>query len=151
MAIKLDTLGIINGQIDDLVQDYYYPMFAFNNTYDIQAITQTDQLNDINSYTDDCAPAIKSCRSAMNREDPEGYGDDQDTNDLCSDALYTCAATQQKYIQSGRYVYDIRQETPSADPPAAYQEYLNNETVLAAIGARINYTESNPYVQEGFI
>ncbi|KAK1017804.1 hypothetical protein LTR33_019427, partial [Friedmanniomyces endolithicus] len=37
------------------------------------------------------------------------------------------------------------------DPPAAYQEYLNNASVLAAIGAQVNYTESSQYVQEGFI
>ena len=47
--------------------------------------------------------------------------------------------------------YDIRQHTPSPDPPAAYQEYLNNASVLAAIGAVVNYTESSPSVQAGFI
>lgn len=151
LAIKLDTLGIINGLIDDLVQDYYFPIFAYNNTYDIQAIDQTDQLNGLGTYQDSCAPAIQSCRESMQAEDPEGYGDDDDTNELCSDAQYKCNALQRAYVDSGRYLYDIRQELPSPDPPAAYQEYLNNQTVLAAIGARINYTESNPYVQQGFI
>lgn len=151
LAIRLDSLGIINGLVDDLVQDYYFPMFAYNNTYDIQAIGTTDQLNDIRTYNIDCAPAIQACRQAMLAEDPEGYGDDQATNELCSDAQYKCNELQRSYIESGRYVYDIRQEVPSPDPPAAYQEYLNNQTVLAAIGARINYTESNPYVQAGFI
>ena len=47
--------------------------------------------------------------------------------------------------------YDIRQQTPSPDPPAAYQEYLNNASVQAAIGAVVNYTESSPFVQAGFI
>ena len=151
LAIKLDSLGIINGQVDDLVQDYYYAMFAYNNTYEIEAITQTDQLNGISSYNDECVPAIEACRESILSEDPEGYGDDAETNQLCEDAQYTCNELQRSFVESGRYVYDIRQEVPSPDPPAAYQEYLNNQTVLSAIGARINYTESNRYVQSSFI
>ena len=151
LEIRLETLGIVNGLIDDLIQDEYYPFFAYNNTYGIQAIDQSDQLNDINTYTNECVGQINTCRTLMLVTDPEGYGDDPYTNQICEQAQQTCNGILASYMQSGRYVYDIRQMVPSPDPPAAYQEYLNNETVLETIGAAINYTESNPYVQGGFI
>ncbi|KAK3094216.1 hypothetical protein LTR53_019601, partial [Teratosphaeriaceae sp. CCFEE 6253] len=87
----------------------------------------------------------------MNSTDPEGYGDVHATNDLCEQAQYACANITAPYQADGYDVYDIRQKLPSPDPPGAYQEYLNNATVLSAIGAQVNYTESSPYVQQGFI
>ena len=151
LEIRLETLGIVNGLVDDLIQDKYFPYFAYNNTYGIQAINQVDELNAINTYTSDCTDQITTCRSLMASTDPDGYGDVQSTNDACEQAQLTCNGILEPYVAAGRYVYDIRQTVPSPDPPAAYQEYLNNETVLATIGAKINYTESNPYVQQGFI
>ena len=151
LAIRLESLGILNGMIDDLIQASYFPAFAANNTYGINAISQTDWVNDKSYYISDCEPWIRECRDAMAADDPEGYGDDAGTNTLCKEAQLKCAELQRKYVESGRYIYDIRQELPSPDPPAAYQEYLNNDTVLAAIGARVNYTESNPYVLDGFV
>lgn len=153
LEVKIEAVGIINGMIDDLVQDYYYPFFAYNNTYGIQAITQTDELNALSDYTgtDQCLAQIQSCRTAMNATDPEGYGDVAATNSLCEEAQYTCLNITESYYADGYDPYDIRQQLPSPDPPAAYQEYLNNASVLAAIGAKVNYTESSPYVQAGFI
>ena len=151
LAIKLEALGIVNGLVDDLVQDYYYPIFAYNNTYGIELITQADELNSLNDYTNDCMIQIQDCRDAMSKTDPEGSGDVNSTNQLCSQAQFTCNGIVGQVTSTGYYPYDIRQRIPSPDPPAAYQEYLNNETVLAAIGARVNYTESNPYVQAGFV
>jgi carboxypeptidase C (cathepsin A) len=153
LDIQLESLGIINGLVDDAVQDYYYPFFAYNNTYAIEAYSQIDQLNTLQAFsgTDGCLEQINACRSAADQTDPSGFGDVARTNELCEAAQYACLNVTAPYMQSGYNVYDIRQKNPSADPPAAYQEYLNNETVLASIGARVNYTESNPYVQRGFV
>ena len=151
LEIRLETLGIVNGLVDDLIQDAFYPVFAYNNTYGIEVINQVDEINAVTEYTNNCAVQIQECRDAMNSDDPEGYGDDIATNDVCEQAQITCNKPIQTYVDAGYYVYDIRQQGPSPDPPAAYQEYLNNETVLAAIGAKVNYTENNPYVQAGFI
>src|SRR5438046_2483168 len=40
-AIKLVSLGIINGCVDDLIQAPYYPVMAVNNTYSLTAINPT--------------------------------------------------------------------------------------------------------------
>lgn len=147
LPIRLQSVGILNGQVDDLIQDYYYPEFAFNNTYGIQAISQTSQINALTNYTSFCVPAIEACRSASSSL----YGDNADANRLCEAAQYTCNNLTVLAIAEGYFPYDIRQMSPSPDPSAAYQEYLNTASVLESIGARVNYTESNPYVQEGFI
>ncbi|KAK1816289.1 hypothetical protein LTR12_009279 [Friedmanniomyces endolithicus] len=153
LAVQLESVGIVSGFIDDLVQNNAYPYFAYNNTWGIQAVSQTDELNMINDFSGSglCHDQILQCRAAMNGTDPEGYGDVEITNDLCRQAQLICANISAPYLNAGYDPYDIRQMLPSPDPPAAYQEYLNNASVLAAIGAQVNYTESSPYVQEGFI
>ncbi|TKA34090.1 hypothetical protein B0A50_00070 [Salinomyces thailandicus] len=153
LAIRLESVGIINGQIDDAIQTAYYPIFAYNNTYDIMAISQTDELNAIGLFQNggQCLDHINTCRAAMNATDPEGYGDVAATNDLCEEALFWCQNVTASYYARGFNPYDIRQLLPSPDPPAAYQEYLNNASVLASIGAKINYTESSAFVQRAFI
>ncbi|QIW99450.1 hypothetical protein AMS68_004968 [Peltaster fructicola] len=133
IPIQLETVGIVNGLIDDAIQDPYYPLLHTNNTYGIQAINQADQLNDISMAN------------------PNGHGDSDVTNKLCQNAQLICYELNTPYYNAGYNPYDIRQKLPTPDPPAAYQEYLNNGSVLAAIGARINFTESNSYVQRGFI
>ncbi|KAH9821416.1 carboxypeptidase S1 homolog-like protein A, partial [Teratosphaeria destructans] len=153
LAIQLESVGIINGMIDDRIQDYYYPFFAYNNTYGIQAISQTQELNAITQFSGSgqCLAQIDTCRAAMAASDPEGYGDNATVNALCEAAQDTCNNVTLSYYQAGYDPYDIRQKLPSPDPPAAYQEYLNNASVLQAVGAQVNYTESTPYVQAAFI
>ncbi|GAB7347521.1 hypothetical protein MBLNU459_g4420t1 [Dothideomycetes sp. NU459] len=153
LAISLSSLGIINGLVDDLIQDYYLPLFAYNNTYGVQAISQTDELNGLGDYsnTDACHASILACRNAMSSTDPDGDGDVISTNQLCEAAQYTCNNITIAYQESGYSVYDIRVKDPSPYPPAAYQQYLNQAAVQAAIGARVNYTESNALVQSAFI
>ncbi|KAK1913572.1 hypothetical protein P3342_012330 [Pyrenophora teres f. teres] len=41
VEVQMDTLGIINGVIDEQIQAPYYPEFAVNNTYGIKAINDT--------------------------------------------------------------------------------------------------------------
>lgn len=147
LPIKVQSVGIMNGLVDDLIQDYYYPRFASNNTYDVSIIDQTLEINAINNYTSQCAPAIKSCRAA----NADIYGDNVEANKICENAQFTCNNLTALAVGAGYNVYDIRQKIPTPDPSAAYQEYLNQASVLEAIGARVNYTESSPYVQEGFI
>lgn len=153
LAVSLSSLGIINGLVDDLIQDYYLSLYAFNNTYGVQAITQTEELNGLGDYsnTNACHASILACRNAMSSTDPDGYGDVASTNLLCENAQYTCNNITIAYQESGYSVYDIRVKDPSPYAPAAYQEYLNQAAVQKAIGARVNYTESNSLVQSAFI
>ena len=147
LSIQLESLGIINGFVDPLIQNRYYPTFAYNNSYGIKAMSLTDELNAIDMSTNQCMPAIQACRSAS----ADAYGDNPAANSLCEAATVQCQNVMNSYIANGYDVYDIRQKLPSPDPPAAYQEYLNNGSVLQSIGAQINFTESSQYVYNAFV
>lgn len=151
LEIKLTSLGIVNGLIDSLIQDYYYATFAYNNTYGIQTISQTDELNLIESYNNECSKDTIQCRTIANASDPEGEGDSQQANMACQTALYSCNRLTDPFQSSNLSVYDIRVENPSPDPPNAYVEYLNTASVQKAIGARVNYTTSSNAVFNAFI
>jgi len=151
LPIYLSSLGIINGLVDSLIQSYYYPFFAYNNTYGIQAISQIDQLNTLNLFEDSCTSAINACRTAASIMDAEENGDVADVNSRCKQADYVCNNVTTPYYAAGYNAYDIRVSNPSPNPPAAYQEYLNTASVQASIGVPINYTEQSPLVQKAFI
>lgn len=153
LDISLSSVGIINGAIDDMIQDYWNSVFAYNNTYGVEAFDLTDELNGLGLYsgTNGCHDSIVACRAAANTTDPANEGDVDATNQLCEKAVIACNEIDLLYQQSGYNVYDIRVKNPSPYPPLAYQEYLNTASVQAAIGARVNYTESNSVVQSAFI
>jgi carboxypeptidase C (cathepsin A) len=151
LEIKLTSLGIVNGLIDSLIQDYYYATFAYNNTYGIRTISQTDELNLIEQYNSQCSSQTSLCRAAANRTDPEGEGDSQQANMACQTAAYNCNGLMAPFQNSNLSVYDIRVENPSPDPPNAYLEYLNTASVQQAIGARVNYTTSSNAVFNAFL
>lgn len=151
LEIKLTSLGIVNGLIDSLIQDYYYATFAYNNTYGVQTISQTDELNLIESYNNECSRETIQCRTVANASDPEGEGDSLQANMACVKALYDCNGLMGPFQRNNLSVYDIRVENPSPDPPNAYLEYLNTASVQKAIGARVNYTTSSNAVFNAFI
>jgi carboxypeptidase C (cathepsin A) len=146
VPVVLQSLGIINGLVDPLIQNRFYPTFAYNNTYGIQMIGLVDQLNGVSNFTNQCAPAIQACRAAGSND----YGDDVKANALCRKATAICNDLTLLAPLHGYDPYDIRQKLRSPDPSAAYQEYLNDASVLSSIGARVNFTESNSYVLQGF-
>jgi len=151
LKIQLSSLGIINGLIDDLIQDYYYPLFAYNNTYGVQAISQVDELNSLSYYQQSCVPAITACRESMASQDPTGEGDVNAIDTLCESAQIACNNMTGAYLQGGRDPYDIRLSYPAPIPSNAHQEYLNMASVQKAIGVPVNYTEQSSVVQRAFI
>ena len=109
IGVKIEAVGIINGLVDDLVQNAYYPPFAYNNSYGIQTISQTNELNSIQDYSGpgQCVDQINLCRAALTSTDPKGYGDVAATNTLCSNAQQTCNNVSLAFLGSG-YVLCIR-------------------------------------------
>lgn len=153
LEISLASVGILNGAIDSLIQYYWASIFAYNNTYGLEAFDQTDELNGLGLYSgiNGCHDSVVACRTAANSTDPDDEGDVTATNQVCLNAVEACSKIDALYSETGYNVYDIRVENPSPYPPVAYQEYLNSANVQAAIGARVNYTESNSFVQNAFI
>lgn len=73
-------------------------------------------------------------------------------NDICSYADNFCAYQVQNIfdIVTGRSEFDIRELTPDPFPPKFYVDYLNTPKVQQAIGAYVNFSESNAAVSTAF-
>ncbi|KAG9239059.1 Alpha/Beta hydrolase protein [Amylocarpus encephaloides] len=151
--IKLASLGIVNGCVDDLIQSPYYPAFAMNNTFGFAALNPTRAQLAAASFSASggCRDLIAACRAAVASQDPENEGDVETVNTACSHAYQSCTTNvMQPYSDSGRSFYDIARLLPESFPPSTYLEYLNTAEFLAAIGSPVNYTETNLQVWRAF-
>jgi carboxypeptidase C (cathepsin A) len=151
--IKLASLGIVNGCVDDLIQAPYYPEMAINNTYGLTAINPTRaRLANASFYaTGGCRDLINQCRTAVVTQDPQNEGDVSVVNTICASAYSSCSTNViQPYEDSGRSIYDIAHYLPDPFPSSSYLEYLNTAEFQAAIGSPINYTETNYQVVSAF-
>lgn len=153
LEVRLSSLGIIQGCVDDLVQGRFYPIFANNNTYGIKALSLADQQASASSFLgpDGCQQLIQNCRNTAAYLDPENYGDNVKANQVCQAASTNCNKNLIGPVSnSGRDVYDITQKVPSTFPSSAYLEYLNTAEVQAAIGVAVNYTETQDFIADSF-
>ncbi|KAI9374944.1 Alpha/Beta hydrolase protein [Aspergillus egyptiacus] len=152
--IHLDTLGIINGCVDLLVQGLAYPEMAYNNTYGIEAINETVYERAVHSWSKPggCKDRILRCRSLAREGDPHMYGHNKTVNDACQDADSYCGNNiEGPYVSlSGRGYYDISHFEPDPFPPPYLVGYLNQHWVQRALGVPINFTETNENVFASF-
>lgn len=154
LEIQLRSLGIMQGCVDDLVQGRYYPIFAYNNTYGIQAISLVDQQTAADAFlsANGCQQLVQACRDAVTSQDPFDEGDVDAVNKICNSAYKSCNdQVIGPYTHSGRSVYNISQNQLNPFPPDTYLEYLNSAAVQAAIGSPVNYTQDNAGVYEAFL
>lgn len=154
LEIHLAALGIMQGCVDDLVQGRFYPLFANNNTYGIQALSLTSQQAAASSFlsANGCQQLISTCRNAISAQDSQNDGDVATVNQICVNAQNTCNnEVIGPYYSSGRDIYDITQSMPDPFPPSMYLEYLNNADVQAAIGVPVNYTQTSTAVANAFL
>lgn len=153
LEIRLSSVGIMQGCVDDLVQGRFYPIFANNNTYSIQAMSLVQQQNAANSFLSagGCRELVQSCRERVLSMDLDSEGNVATVNEACSNAQESCETNvKAPYMQSGRSVYDITQKLPDPFPPSTYLEYLNSAEVQAAVGAAVNYTQASSAVASAF-
>lgn len=150
LEIELTSLGILNGWIDLAVQTPYFPRFAFNNTYRIQAISQIQQLNALNSWSGagGCQQQTNACR-ALSLDDKANVSY---ANQVCSQAQTYCETNVvAPFYGSGRSVYDISQNALSPFPDSLYLDYLNQADVQQSIGVPVNYTQDSLTVYDSFL
>ena len=153
IEIKLSSLGIVNGCVDDLVQAPYYPAMAVNNTFGLTAINPTRaKLANASFYASGgCQDLINQCRAAVVTQDPQDEGDVRVVNTACAYAYSSCTTNvMEPYYDAGRSVYDIAHLLPDPFPPSTYLEYLNTPGFQLAIGTPVNYTQTNYQVVNAF-
>lgn len=136
----MDTLGIINGIIDERIQAPYYPEFAVNNTYGIKAVNDSVYTNMKAAYygPGGCRDLIDEC-SLFSDKSSRASGI------ICSYASDICREKVESpyYEFSGRGTYDIRYTREDPDPPEYFVDFLNLESTQAALGVNINYTRDS--------
>ncbi|KAJ5634878.1 Peptidase S10 serine carboxypeptidase [Penicillium herquei] len=146
VQLDFNTLGIINGIIDEAIQAPHYPEFAVHNTYGIKAVNQTvyDYMKFANSMPNGCQDQVATCK-ATNRTSLSDYA-------LCTEATNMCRDNVESpyYYFSGRGVYDIRHPYEDPTPPSYYEQYLAKDSVMNAIGVDLNYTSSNDEIYFAF-
>ncbi|KAK0124304.1 hypothetical protein ONS95_009275 [Cadophora gregata] len=153
IEIKLASLGIVNGCVDDLIQAPFYPAMAVNNTYGLSAINPTRARLASASFSSEggCGDLIRQCRTAVSSQDPNNEGDVSVVNNICSNAYSSCSTNViEPYFDAGRSIYDIAHYIPDPFPPSTYLEYLNTASVQAAIGSPVNFTQTNQEVISAF-
>ena len=109
-AFTFNSLGIINGIIDEYIQAPYYPVMANNNTYGIKAVNDTvfDYMNFALNMNNGCLQQYQLC-AETNRTSLSDFAICTEAEDMCRDNVES-----PYYYYSGRGVYDIRH--PYADP-----------------------------------
>ncbi|KAJ5753870.1 uncharacterized protein N7511_008023 [Penicillium nucicola] len=161
-GIQLDfnTLGIINGIIDEGIQAPHYPEFAVNNTYGIKSVNDTvyNYMKFANGMPNGCQDQIAYCKQT-NRTSLADFSICTEATNMCRDNvdinhnpyILTSLNTEGPYYSFGnRGVYDIRHPYDDPTPESYYSSYLAKDTVLNAIGVDINYTQSNNEIYYAF-
>ena len=93
IPIHIATIGLINGCTDMLSQGAFYPEQAFNNTYDIQAITPDEYEASKLAYSQEpggCRSLTETCRALAAELDPNNYGNVPLVNEACIAADNEC-------------------------------------------------------------
>lgn len=140
--INLTHVLIGNGWFDPLIQYEAFYNFTVNpgNTYDV-------------TYNDSTAAQVyNSMYGPGNCYDQTVECNTYGRNDVCSVADSFCYSVVEYVLDvvTGRDEYDIRYLTPDPFPPTYYVDYLNTPEVQSAIGAFVNYSESNNAVGLAF-
>lgn len=142
--IHLDTLGIVNACIDQLIQIPAFPQMAHFNTYGIKAINKTiyDQSMYLYHNPNGCKDQLLHCRRVAAEGGPLMYGANTTVNHICEEANIFCRyQIEAAYFNySNRASYDIAHTNPDPFPPHFFIGYFNQPWVQAALGTPVNYT-----------
>jgi carboxypeptidase C (cathepsin A) len=136
VPLSMNSLTIINGIIDELIQVPYYPEFAVNNTYGIKALNDSQY-----EYTQfalnmpfGCLDQVSYCQAA-NRSTDVGKAICAEAGAMCRDNVEGIYENQQVYG-----IYDIRHPYDDPTPPDYFEDFLNLASTQEALGVDTNYT-----------
>ncbi|KAJ3496145.1 hypothetical protein NLG97_g2868 [Lecanicillium saksenae] len=142
--LHLDTLGIINGIVDEVLQEEAYISFPVNNTYGITVFNQSlhDELMHNFTRPGGCKEQISACQSEIHESRSRRSVPFSAISDKACDIEASCempaltSYTQQD--ESG--VYDIAHPMHDPFPPPHLRGYLAQAGILEAIGSPVNFS-----------
>ncbi|KAL7800278.1 Alpha/Beta hydrolase protein [Trichoderma ceciliae] len=152
--LHLDTLGIVNGWLDSLIQEEAYIDFPYNNTYGIQVFNQSiyDELKHNFTKPKGCRDQIKRCQQSLSLFDVATVNA-QRVNfvDLCEMESWCSSPAIRTYLSLNNGWFDISHPHEDPFPPSHVYGYLTEESVLGAIGSPVNFTANSAAVSSNFV
>jgi hypothetical protein len=81
------------------IQQPFFPTFAYNNTYGIQAIDKGMHDGVLKRYNteDGCAPNLARCRKIAAAQDPENIAPSVDAGNACTHTSVVCTTVAGGY------------------------------------------------------
>ena len=152
--LHMDTLGIINGCINNVDQIQAYATFPRNNTYGVEAFTE-GQYNDAMDQIGGPGGLIEQaeeCRRMQLAMDPDNYGDRERMNKFCARVEEQVANTTiAVYTESKKFGwFDVTHPLSDPFPPQYLVGYLNQHWVQKALGVPVNHSAASGAVYEAF-
>jgi carboxypeptidase C (cathepsin A) len=178
--IHLDTLGIVNGLVDMVVQGDSYISFPYNNvslhlwlrvlrvlralsadfkeTYGIQLYNESFYSSLMHEWTkpDGCRDKMAACQASLKSTSHDPIFQPLTRKNLTK----ICGDLEEKCIELfiGTYMnhtdargwFDIGHHKADPFPPPYLHGYLTQEHVLGALGVPLNYSAHSPAVGETF-
>ncbi|KAL9483353.1 hypothetical protein ACSS6W_002142 [Trichoderma asperelloides] len=156
IPLHIDVIGLVNACIDNSVQTPLYPVFAYNNTYGLQVINNTEY-QDALAAVPQCLYLTDACRCLANELDPEGWGNNKRVNQACETAYNFCfGPILQPFNSKGIALrqhdqFDFTQLAPDSFPPKFAAGYLNSREAQLALGVPLNFTGLSSAVAQVFL
>lgn len=147
---------MINGCIDLLTQEQYYPKYAYNlNQYGVETITKAQYdaaWSAWNQTSMGCQEQIDRCHNLAAEYDSGVYGNASGVNHACQNASNFCLRELEgPYLwTSQRDQYDIAHCVIAPFPSNSYLGYLAQSGVQQALGVPVNYTDISNTVGQAF-
>jgi carboxypeptidase C (cathepsin A) len=152
--LHLDTLGIVNGYLDGVVQGEAAINFPYNNTYDVQVFNQSlhDELMHNFTTSGGCRDQLLACQKRLSNvvtNVPTSLAAAAEDG-LCDVKSWCAMPAENIYMGLTQSWFDIAH--PKADPfPSPYLNgYLMEESVLQALGVPVNFSWYSEAVSIGF-
>lgn len=149
IVIDIDTISITNGCCDQLYEIGGYPQAAYNNTYGLQAINETQYETALAAWDQPgaCRDQILQCRQLGELYDPEQVNINATVGQLCTQALDFCwSEVLDLYASSNRSAFDMAHLNPDPYPPYYGAYFLNRAWVQQALGVPLNFTPDSTLV-----
>lgn len=152
--MHLSTLGIINGCIDapDMIESEI--IFAYNNTYGVEAISKEEYEWGMSEFhkKGGVLEDINKCREAERKTDPHDHGDVAETNKICAAAADRATnISDVVFVNASRAArFDVTHEPQDPFPPPYMFGWLNQPEVQKAFGVPVNHSWYSPAVSAAF-
>lgn len=155
--LHLDTLGLVNGCVEDMVQSEAYSLMSWNNTYGIHAVNETTKHRQMWELyrPDGILDRVSKCdRLSKALEEPGKTAIDSSyVEDYCRNASsFASDILIQPYMAGRKYGwFDITHSAADAFPSNYHLGWLNEHWVQKALGVSVNYTWSSEPVAKNFV